>query len=352
MKSKTLTLSLLSSIFYGAVESFNAPALFHRPNSLKRNGRGKESIASTFTSSSTKLNYSPISPTELAPVIDYLNLDGPDDLLSSNIQKVEAQLFGDMAHLILDFGTILNPDTIVLRLFIFLGRICSILSDYVPDHSMTYDETLFQFSMLAISSNMLFKKFRIAIASLNETTSFKDRRIYQRIFYPAGFSWFQYKSLLASGVLEWKEASAAEILVEDSDSLIITYRGEINQVINGSDIIHSRMYDGKVSVIGDFSKLNTLIKTKRTKPPKMQQRCDLVNKQTECILLAGSTEATFLRIHMKELLQQAGEDADINECSKCLYFNVMQRRLSLYQDNNTSSNDNCTDTDLYTPQLP
>jgi len=199
MKSKTLTLSLLSSIFYGAVESFNAPALLiHRPNSLKRNGRGKESIASTFTSSSTQLNYSPISPTELAPVIDYLNLDGPDDLLSSNIQKLEAQLFGDMAHLILDFGTILNPDTIVLRLFIFLGRICSILSDYVPDHSMTYDETLFQFSMLAISSNMLFKKFRIAIASLNETTSFKDRRIYQRIFYPAGFSWFQYKSLLAS----------------------------------------------------------------------------------------------------------------------------------------------------------
>jgi len=338
MKSKTLTLSLLSSIFYGAVESFNAPALLiHRPNSLKRNGRGKESIASTFTSSSTQLNYSPISPTELAPVIDYLNLDGPDDLLSSNIQKLEAQLFGDMAHLILDFGTILNPDTIVLRLFIFLGRICSILSDYVPDHSMTYDETLFQFSMLAISSNMLFKKFRIAIASLNETTSFKDRRIYQRIFYPAGFSWFQYKSLLASGVLEWKEASAAEILVEDSGNSLITYRGEIKQVVTkgSSDIIHSGMYDGKVSVIGDFSKLNTLIKTKRTKPPKIQQRCDLVDKQTECILLAGSTGATFLRIHMEELLQQAGDDADINECSKCLYFNAMQRRLSLYQDNHT-----------------
>ena len=42
--------------------------------------------------------------------------------------------------------------------------------------------------------------------------------------------------------------------------------------------------------------------------------------------------ATLLRINTKTLLEKVGEDSDITESIKNLYFNAMQSKLSSYAD--------------------
>ena len=58
--------------------------------------------------------------------------------------NVQAQVFADLAHIFLDLATFFSPDTIILRLFVVIGRMFSILSDYIPDQKMTLEEILFQ----------------------------------------------------------------------------------------------------------------------------------------------------------------------------------------------------------------
>ncbi len=63
---------------------------------------------------------------------------------SGTNESIEAEIFGDLAHLFLDFATFFSPDTVVLRLFVVCGRIFSILSDYIPDGEMAPDEAFIQ----------------------------------------------------------------------------------------------------------------------------------------------------------------------------------------------------------------
>ena len=64
--------------------------------------------------------------------------------------NVQAEVFADLAHIFLDLATFFTPDTIILRLFVVIGRMFSILSDYIPDQKMTPEEFLFQCKLFNI----------------------------------------------------------------------------------------------------------------------------------------------------------------------------------------------------------
>ncbi len=58
--------------------------------------------------------------------------------------NIQAEVFADLAHIFLDLATFFTPDTIILRLFVVIGRLFSILSDYIPDQKMSPEEFIFQ----------------------------------------------------------------------------------------------------------------------------------------------------------------------------------------------------------------
>lgn len=289
--------------------------------------------------------------------IQYVDLESTTDMLISTSQEQsnEARIFGDAAHLILDFLTVLSPDTMLLRLLILLGRIFSILSDYAPDHTMTFDEVIFQSTMFAININMFLKKLGTRFLSLNKQTSFQDMKIYKTVFYPAGFTWTQYRILLSLGVIEWIECKSGTIIRQDNCSLMIAYKGVVEQIDDDSPNRHyGRTFDGKYcyDIIGDFSRAPEFLdKKKRQDFFKDNDRRTDVSTDW-CTLRAGQTGATMLQLDMKKLVERVDGDDDISENIKNLYFNAMQKALISYSTVTTTRNPALKGADTTDPYYP
>jgi hypothetical protein len=266
-------------------------------------------------------------------------------------EENEAQFCRDIAHFCLDVATVCSPDTMVLRLLIFCGRICSILSDYLPDHELAMDELLFQSTMLIISTNMFFKKLSTTITSLNESTSFRDRRIYKSTFYPAGFTWIQYRTLLSLEVLTWVHHNPETVFVQDDESLLIIYKGAVEQF--DQDAIVRRFgttEEGKFryDVIGDLSQGPELLDRKKRKSLKDNQRKDSMQNR---VLRTGTSGAMMLQIDMKKLIAYANEDMEVSENAKNLYFNAKKKMLLVSYADPLSVEDNRTDISVQALQL-
>lgn len=271
-------------------------------------------------------NFPPQTKLRIVP-LEMLQL--PQVVISTTEQNIQAQIFADLAHIILDFATVFSPDTIVLRLFVLCGRAFSILSDFIPDGEMTPDELLFQASMFTLSSNNLVKKCVPLLRSCNQTASFRDRRLYQNVFSQAGFSLAQYTSLLANGALEWVEIPPRSIHLENEDNLLVSYRGIVFHPGNGNDnaIYGKRNGRRHHDFIGNLSAAAKKLTDEGLKKRSAEAR----KKRSLLRVQTGSIEATLLRINTRRLLEAVSEDDVIAECVKNLYFNAIQDKLTYYE---------------------
>ncbi len=368
-KSGRMILSLLSLMFMinNASAFTQSPAftrknmhssnMNYRPSPFQGNTADVYYSTSSTTSSSTSLQMMdlilPFTMSEIS-IESFTDFDigslksmTSPILISSSNASFESRFFADSAHLILDFATICSPDTLLLRLLIFLGRIFSILSDYFPDHSITADELVFQCSMLAISKYMFLEKFRTTISSVTKETSFQDRKIFKKIFCPAGFSFAQYKTLLSLNVLEWVYCKPGQFMFEDESSILITYKGSMQQHqqkqlgANGTHSFSSLPYcacQGRecYELIGNITQAYETIESRRKRSSSSpsssssSSSSSSVDTNTNQLLRAGPSGGSFLRINMKPLLEKFGGDADVTESIKSIYFNAIQRKLSSY----------------------
>jgi len=248
-------------------------------------------------------------------------------------QNIQAEVFGDLAHAALDGATLLSLSPVVLRLFIFVGRIFAILADYLPDHAMTPDETIFQLSMLILSVRSLYMDTVTLVSSCTKSTSFKDRKIYLIAFLPVGFSWMQYKSLI-SNALEWVELAPGKCVLEENDSLLLVYRGNVHQDIDGFNIQQYgiRNQTNVLDIVGDLflakelidSKFNDKRKIKNFKPATIDRSGQ---PQSRYELKAGSDGSLLLRIKVKKILNMANKDEQLIGSIKNLVSNGIQNRL-------------------------
>lgn len=286
--------------------------------------------------------------TVLSSMMETVAVDSANVLISQ--QSLEAEILSDLAHLCLDFATLFSPDTIVLRLFVICGRVFNILADYIPDRQMTTDEIVIQSFMLSLSCRNFFLMFQELLRSSGQPASFQDRRIYQTIFRPAGFTWSQYKLLVSDGALEWVQGSPDSTLCESRQNLLLTYRGTVLKLQPG------RMYEvygrrnGRCShdYVGDLSLVKDLLDiscgSNRRSPKGKQIHQALPHDvasiaNTNCghqsefqILQIGKLGATILRINTYKLLESAKADASIAECTKNLIFNGIHAKLKHYDD--------------------
>jgi len=256
-------------------------------------------------------------------------------------QNIEAEVFGDLAHIALDFVTFFSPDPIVLRFIILVGRIFSILSDYIPDHYLTPDEALFQFSMLILSGKMMWESSTILVSSYSKATSFKDKKIYLIFFLPVGFTWMQYKAL-SSDVFEWVELSPGKFILEEDDSILLTYKGDVYHYIDHLNIQrYGRCNSTRViDMVGNLDFLEKLLyvkyyKKRKTKSAQFEYLNSTENQQSQITLRAGQGGSILLRIKMKKLLERANNDEDLSASTRQLLSNGIQNRLAISSDNET-----------------
>jgi len=279
-----------------------------------------------------------------------INFEGIQSMVSNTIKisrnpNVEAEVFADLAHATLDVATLFSMNPIVLRIFIFVGRIFAILSDYLPDHSMTPDETIFQLAMLILSGRTLYDDATKLISSSTKSISYKDRKIYLIAFLPVGFSWMQYKSLI-SDALEWVELLPGNCLSEENDTLLITYRGDVYQNIDGFNIQRygTRNATNILDMIGNLSLVMDLINSKQYRKRKIKNIKPTttydIGQQSQYKLRAGPDGSLLLRIKVDKLLEIANGDEKLFESIKSLVSSGIQNRLIVsldgWQNENTT----------------
>lgn len=337
----TTALLIISSKFsYNSAMSFVPQRNLNSQRSLNLNAPStrNKSIISNRAISMT------LSMIPLIPFESIQSMASETMRISPN-QNIEAEVFADLAHATLDVATLFSINPIMLRIFIFVGRIFAILSDYVPDHSMTPDETIFQLSMLILSGRTLYDDARKLVSSSTKSISFKDRKIYLIAFQPIGISWMEYKALI-SDALEWVELLPGTCLCEENDSLLLTYRGDVYQDVDGFTIHRYGTSNATrvLDMIGDLSLVMQQIdsksyrkgKIKNTKPATTLH--DIGQQQSQYKLRAGSDGSLLLRININKLLDIANEDEKLFGSIKNLVSNGIQNRLIISLDESQNEN--------------
>ena len=121
MKAKSI-LSAVSFLISNDVKAFmiSDPSIIHQKIRKPQQSR----VHGANTSTSCKMIQLTNTFTDVST-----SLSSYGSIISS--EENEAQFCRDIAHFCLDVATVCSPDTMVLRLLIFCGRICSILSDYL-----------------------------------------------------------------------------------------------------------------------------------------------------------------------------------------------------------------------------
>jgi hypothetical protein len=237
---------------------------------------------------------------------------------------VEEEVLLDMAHVVLDFATSSGPDIPpIMPLLPVIGRLLIIGADYLPDHSMNFEEMIFQALMLGIASNRFFHSLRTTMSIRSVQTTFQDRRVYVRTFSQVGMTWLQYKTMIAAVVIDWINIDGGEIISSEEsppncarqECFFIVHKGSatvlcqgqvLEQAISPSllgEMRFARQLDGHEESTNDYDDL-----------PRMT-------------ITAGDEGATLLRIQSSKLLELMQKDKKLANSIRSLIVKGMQDKL-------------------------
>ena len=267
--------------------------------------------------------------------------------------QLELELMNDVSHVALDVSTLMNPNTVWLRLCNVVGRILIITSDYIQKGNTTPDEWVFQLAMLAISTRLFLGSalpVLFAIFSVS-TLSVRDRRIYSLLFESVGLTVLQFKTLLASATLDWVQYEPNEKVELDGSHMYFLYSGDITSQVTAnkneesvSDVSISNDAELGVSnrvfgVLQFASALETSVYKKTTKSSKSDKksRSQVVaplegNSTTVAAssFVVGSKGASMLRISKDKITKLMKNDNELTSSIQRLVSLFMQEKLSRY----------------------
>jgi hypothetical protein len=324
----------LVALLLAPVSSFVRPVFLQSTRST--NGR--------FRTNDFKHDHAILSSTTAKQIMAFDTIDSTAALESAQAlvssQSYEAEIFADLAHVILDFATLFSPDTLLLRLLILMARAFNIMSDFIPDQHMTADEVVVQSCMFTLSTRNVVKMLLPWYQSIEQApASFQDRRIFSSIFRPAGFSWQQYKFLLLNKSLEWIEIAAESHHCLSQQNLLLTHKGAVFMIDPaGKDSAAYGRRSGRCTnvFVGDLSLFKDLLDVKIGKK-KMLGNTDSPLSEFQ-ILQTANTRATVLRVNTSKLLDSAKDDSRIAEAAKNMIFNAIQDRLKIYDSGSNETN--------------
>jgi hypothetical protein len=241
--------------------------------------------------------------------------------------RVAAEIYSDAAHLVMDFAGVLAPATGLVRLAAVIGRILTIASDYVPDHSMFPEEFLFQVCMLFLSATLLTKSLLPLVLSSSKNLSFQDRRTYCALFGPAGVNWHQYKTL-ATMALEWNTMDPHDTIDSNSTSIYWLYSGEVDVLNSNGRLVQtvSRVKQGLNPANAARCLLGEAIFIQRLETTK-HKRYETVSPISTTTLKAGLSGAKLLRIDTNKLTFLMEHDEHLAKAIRRLLVKSMHDKL-------------------------
>jgi hypothetical protein len=134
------------------------------------------------------------------------------DSFQSDPTMVEGEFFSVMSHVVSNFAAfIVGPENKdLLHLMGVIGIVSGMLSDYIPDHCVRPDNAAFQVITIALSLSRayqnVFPRIQLLLSKLDsQIPNRRDVIAYRNIFEPVGFTWIQFRTLLASKSIEWIE---------------------------------------------------------------------------------------------------------------------------------------------------
>lgn len=244
---------------------------------------------------------------QLLLVFTSLLIDIDDMAPTGQDAKFHAEILNDLSHVALDFGTIAKgPESaIAARLLVFFGRICVVMAEYLPNHSIPLDELAFQVIFLTVAWTNLVKSLHFVSVGLMPSSrkmTLRDGRAYSLLFQPAGLSWNQYKAF-SSKAVDWvdlREHQTTHVMAYPVPKYLYwLYKGNVtieeqndNQVIAKYSIAResSRKEGIGKGLLGDLALLHFLDGKSalgKESPP---------HELLETRIIAGQGGATLLRI--------------------------------------------------------
>ena len=251
------------------------------------------------------------------------------DSIASNPVNTESTVFNLVAHLILDFATVCSPDSILIRIFILIGRIFALASSLVSDQQESFIELVFQASLLYVAIDGVIKSTIAPYAnymmkSQSPPLLFRDKRLLVKLFKPLGFSWLQYMQLRSEMVLEWVcSTMRGEVFFEKTTHLILVYKGsgyfwKQDRVISGdqfrseNDLLHLGCNQITQDLLCDLVQSNV-----------EKSACEVMMEDGLYCVESASTRFEYLRVDVCRLVEVAEMDALLKERVKALLFNEL-----------------------------
>ena len=77
--------------------------------------------------------------------------------LAASTPEGESQILSDAAHLAMDFSGIFRPSKSTMRLYSIGGRLLGLLADYIPDHTIHFEELAIQVFFICLTGQELLE---------------------------------------------------------------------------------------------------------------------------------------------------------------------------------------------------
>ena len=234
---------------------------------------------------------------------------------------LEAELLSDASYLAFDFSSILFSNTAWLRLCNVLGRIFIVTSTYLQSGAnVSPDTALLQITMLVMSIHLFLQSVGPQITALlsSPSLSVRDRRVYTKLFDPAGVSALQYKTLLASRAIEWVDCHNSSAHLDlNGDFMYFRYNGDVTEDVRESTGRSQHRFFGELQFarsLEERSKKRSLSKSDKMTPASNST-------------IKAEQGSSLLRLSSSKILQLMENDDELSAAVPKLILMSLQEKL-------------------------
>lgn len=274
----------------------------------------------------------------------------------SEILADEAEILSDVGHVSSDLVVFFEPETVILRLSVVVGRLLEIVSDYLEDKHIRNDELAFDILLMGASLFLLWRSAAPIVQARNTELSELDCDVFEQCFKPVGVTLLQFKTMKATGCFEWITCSPGTVLVDENDDidwqyLYWQYEGEVIRSFRGNVFSIADRANGKniddrnaSGLFGDMRFLSKLDEQEEALALKLQGRKIKNEKDAEketvpnelsksppnypyATTTIGSREATLLRIDSNKLFDLMENDQRLDSSIRRLLLKSLQRKI-------------------------
>jgi hypothetical protein len=267
--------------------------------------------------------------------------DAVNDIISSGTSnpQVEAEILGDVSHILTDVAPFLQMSTLLYRICIFIGRIFAMESDYLPDQFIMKDDLLFQLPLLTLSATLAWNSMMPYLKAFYVKTTPLDDIVYRQLFEPVGVNFIQFRSMVAT-CIDWEILDpGSQIVCENEDPsaegpvyLYWLYEGDVIGAYEGNLWTHIERHSGKSiddpSAVGLLSDMKFLYSLD-LKEKKKKNSNAVVIKYPMATFHVGQMGATLMRIESDALYELMEHDEHLEASIRQLLLKSLQRKVGL-----------------------